>query len=386
MHQLIFYPDYRRANPYQSLLYQHVDAAFAVSPGSIGEARAQLSLQGRREREVIFHLHWEDAPLRAIKDVQEAERAARRFATELDRFVNAGGRLVWTKHNLRPHDFIHADLAEEISTLVAQYAEAIIVHSPAAIGAVADHYRLDRRRFGLQLHGNYRGHYPTVSRDVARKALGIASDSRCVLLFGRLTRYKGGDLLIQALNDLSETSLHLLVVGKQPFDRLEIPEGLRDRSTVIDRFVDDQEVAQAFAAADGVALPYREILTSGTLFLALGAERPVILPRLPTLLEAAQEEMAFSYQPGQKESLCQALKAFADADPGDLSMMGERGAAYAIDHDWHLAGRQLSDILHGILTRRPMASFGRIDPAEEQRQQEPDYLKPLTRPLLDAAE
>ncbi len=386
MHQLLFYPDYRRANPYQALLYQQIDPAFAICPGSIDDARHQLALQGRREREVIFHLHWEDAPLRAIKEPDEAERAARRFTTELDRFVDAGGRLIWTKHNLRPHDFIHADLAEEISAVVAQHAETIIVHSPAVINAVSDHYDLDRKRFALQIHGNYRRHYPAVARDPARKAMGIHPDCRCLLLFGRLTSYKGGDLLIQALSELDEPSLHLLVAGKQPFDRLEIPDNLRDRTTVIDRFVDDQEVAQVFAAADAVALPYREILTSGTLLLALGAERPVILPRLPTLLDAAQDEMAFSYRPGDAASLKAALSTFVGADSERLYAMGKRGAAYAISHDWHLAGRQLSDILHGLLARRPMAALGRIDAIEGQEEQEPSYLKPLTRPMLDAAE
>ena len=386
MHQLIFYPDYRRANPYQSLLYQNVDPAFTICSGSINDARDQLALQGRREREVIFHLHWEDAPLRAIKEPEEAERAARRFTTELDRFTDAGGRLVWTKHNLRPHDFIHADLAEEISSVVAQYAETIIVHAPAAINAVSDHYGLDRKRFALQIHGNYRRHYPAVARDSAREALGIHPERRCLLLFGRLTSYKGGDLLIQALSELDEPSLHLLVAGKQPFNRLEIPEKLRNRTTVIDRFVDDQEVAQLFAAADGIALPYREILTSGTLLLALGAERPVILPRLPTLLDAAQDEMAFSYRPGDGESLKMALRSFFHTDIEILRAMGHRGAAYAISHDWHLAGRQLSDIFHGLLARRPMVAFGRVEASEGQEQQEPDYLKSLTRPTLDAAE
>jgi glycosyltransferase involved in cell wall biosynthesis len=386
MHQLLFYPDYRRANPYQALLYQHVDPAFAISEGSIDDARHQLALQGRREREVIFHLHWEDAPLRAIKEPEEAERAARRFTTELDRFVDAGGRLIWTKHNLRPHDFVHADLAEEISAVVAQHAETIIVHSPAGINAVSNHYRLDRKRFTLQIHGNYRRHYPTVARDPARKALGLGPDRRCLLLFGRLTSYKGGDLLIQALSELNEPSLHLLVVGKQPFDRLEIPEALRDRTTVIDRFVDDQEVATMFAVADAVALPYREILTSGTLLLALGAERPVILPRLPTLLDAAQDEMAFSYRPGDHESLKAALGTFVEATDERLRAMGRQGADYAISHDWHLAGRQLSDVLHGLLARRPMAAFGRIETLEGREEHEPSYLKPLTRPMLDAAE
>ena len=284
MHELIFYPDYRRANPYQTLLYQHVDPAFSARSAAIEEARSVLGLKGRREREVVFHLHWEDSVLRAIKNADEAARAARGFVAELDRFVEAGGRLIWTKHNLRPHDFVHADLAEEIAAAVAAYAEAIIVHSPAAIHAVSEHYRIDRKRFSLQVHGHYRQHYPTIARAAARDRLGLDADRRCLLLFGRITAYKGGDLLIEALNDLNDPALHLLVVGKQPFDRLAMPARLRDRVTVIDRFVEDAEVADAFAAADAVALPYREILTSGTLFLAMGAERPVILPRLPTLL------------------------------------------------------------------------------------------------------
>ena len=194
MHQLIFYPDYRRANPYQTLLYSHVDPAFAVRSGTIEEARPLVGLKGRRDSEVVFHLHWEDSVLRSIKNANEAARAARLFTTELDRFVEAGGRLVWTKHNLRPHDFVHADLAEEISAVVAAHAEAIIVHSPAAIHAVSEHYRIDRKRFSLQVHGNYRKHYPAVARNRAREKLGL-DDRRCLLLFGRITAYKGGDLL-----------------------------------------------------------------------------------------------------------------------------------------------------------------------------------------------
>ena len=386
MHQLIFYPDYRRANPYQTLLYQHVDPAFAVSPGGIDEARPLLGLRGRREREVIFHLHWEDAPLRAIKDADEAAKAVRRFTTALDRFVEAGGRLIWTKHNLRPHDFVHADLAEEISAVVASLAEAVIAHSPAAIHAVSQHYGIESTRFSLQIHGNYRQHYPSIARAAARQRLGLDPDRRWLLLFGRITAYKGGDLLLQALDDLDDPSIHLLVVGKQPFERLDIPERLRERVRVIDRFVEDREVADAVAAADAVALPYREILTSGTLFLAMGAERPVILPRLPTLLDVASDDLAFSYRPGDVGSLTGALKGFADASDETLIAMGQRGLAHAAGHDWHLAGRQLSDIIHGLLARRPRGEFRRLPMAGDGDGRAPDYVSRLTNPLLDAAD
>ncbi|MEZ5932627.1 MAG: glycosyltransferase [Alphaproteobacteria bacterium] len=385
MPQLIFYPDYRRANPYQSLLYAHVDPVFAVCAGTIDEARPLLGLKGRRERDVVFHLHWEDAPLRAIKDPAEALAAARRFTSALRGFVESGGRLIWTKHNLRPHDFVHADLAEEITAVVAEHAETIIVHTPAAIHAVAEHYRLDRKRFSLQVHGHYRQQYPVVSRAAARARLGLDERRRYVLLFGRLTGYKGGDLLLQALSDLDDPSLHLLVVGKQPFDQLAIPERLAGRVTVISRFVEDAEVADVFAAADVVALPYREILTSGTLFLALGAERPVILPRLPTLIEAANDAIAFSYRPGDAESLTAALRNVAAVSDDTLAAMGRRAAEIALCHDWHLAGRQLSDIMHGLLARRAQATFGRLQ-ASADREEEPAYLGRLTRPFLDAAE
>lgn len=386
MHHLIFYPDYRAANPYQTLLYQHVDPAFAVSSGTIEQANARLALKGRRTNEVLFHLHWEDAAIRSIKDPDEAKQAAKRFTAGLVRFVEAGGRLIWTKHNLRPHDFAHADLAEEISAVVAAHAEAIIVHSPAAILAVSEHYGIDRKRFSLQIHGNYRTHYPTIARPSARKRLGLDAGQRCLLLFGRLTAYKGGDLLLQALNGLDEPGLHLLVVGKQPFDRLDIPHRLEDRVTVIDRFVEDREVGEVFAAADAVALPYREILTSGTLFLATGAERPIIVPRLPTLLDVANEDMAFSYRPGDLASLIEALQDFSSTSDDELATMGRRAADHAITHDWHLAGRQFCDIVHGLRARRPHGAFGRLEATDQRRAKEPDYLARLTKPAFDAAD
>lgn len=386
MNQLLFYPDYRRANPYQTLLYKHIDPAFAVRPGTIEEARSLVGLKGRRDSEVVFHLHWEDSVLRSIKDVKEAARAARLFTTELDRFVESGGRLIWTKHNLRPHDFVHADLAEEISAVIASYAEAIIVHAPTAIHAVSEHYSIDQKRFSLQVHGNYRKHYPAMARSRARERLGLDDDRRHLLLFGRITAYKGGDLLIQALNELDDPSLHLLVVGKQPFDPLDVPERMRNRVTVIDRFVEDHEVAEVFSAVDGVALPYQEILTSGTLFLAMGAERPVILPRLPTLLDVANEEMAFSYRPDDAPSLVEAIRAFARASDDTLSAMGQKAAIYAISHDWRLAGRQLSDIVHGLLARRNRRDFGRLPASDPQQVAAPGYVARLTNPMLDAAD
>lgn len=355
MHALIFYPDYRAANPYQVLLYEHVDPVVLIEAGDIGSALRHLRSSGSGSRRVLFHLHWEDAILRAANDADSARQLAQAFLRDCETFLDEGGLLIWTKHNLGPHDFEHADLSEQLSAALGQLADVIIAHSPAAAKAVADFYHIGVERFALQLHGNYQTVYTPTTRQVARRALGIDYDRRCVLLFGRITPYKGASELIDALARLHDPRLHLLLAGKQPMMSPEIPDSLSDRITIINRALTDAEVSSVFGACDGVALPYREILTSGTLLLALGYNRPVIVPRLPTILEVASDQVAFLYDPGDREGLARALTELAGAPAEQLWTMGRQAGRIAAAYDWRLAGRQLSDTIHGLLARRPLA-------------------------------
>jgi glycosyltransferase involved in cell wall biosynthesis len=355
MHSLIFYPDYRAANPYQTLLYEHVDPVVLIGPGDIGTALGRLRSNGSRAQRILFHLHWEDAILRAVKDTGSAPHLAQAFLRDLESFVDEGGLLFWTKHNLGPHDFEHADLSEQLSAAIGQLADVVIAHSPAAAKAVADLYRIGLEHVALQLHGNYRTVYAPTARQVARRALGIDDGRRCVLLFGRIMPYKGASELIDALARLADPRLHLLLAGKQPLTPPEIPDSLANRVTMIDRALTDAEVSTVFAACDGVALPYRQILTSGTLLLALGYNRPVIVPRLSTLMEVASDQVAFVYDPADREGLARALTELAAAPIEQLRTMGRHAGQIAAGYDWRLAGRQLSDIIHGLLARRILA-------------------------------
>ena len=85
---------------------------------------------------------------------------------------------------------------------------------------------------------------------------------------------------------------------------------------LIPHFVDDGIVQYVLRAADYVVLPYKRILTSGAVALALGFGRPVIIPDLPTLLEGVQ--------PG-REAL-----VFRTGDHGDLV----RAMLEACEHNW----------------------------------------------------
>lgn len=54
----------------------------------------------------------------------------------------------------------------------------------------------------------------------AKKQLGIPSNKRLICLAGRITRWKGQDLLVDALHQLQDPSLHAIIVGRvdsQPY-------------------------------------------------------------------------------------------------------------------------------------------------------------------------
>ena len=92
-HALVFFPDYRAANPYQTLLHGHAGRELYPRFGSIADALALQRHAGVDSR-VIFHLHWEDAVYRNESGEPAAWQAAQRFVGELETFLDGGGQLI----------------------------------------------------------------------------------------------------------------------------------------------------------------------------------------------------------------------------------------------------------------------------------------------------
>jgi hypothetical protein len=96
-HELLFFPDYRAANPYQQLLYDHAGGWLHPRPAPVAEALQLLRQKGLDER-VILHLHWEDAVYRTSRRARGLAGGAG-VPGRSGAFINAGGRLLWTLHN-----------------------------------------------------------------------------------------------------------------------------------------------------------------------------------------------------------------------------------------------------------------------------------------------
>ncbi len=394
-HALVFYPDYRAANPYQTLLYDHAGRDLYPRCGSIADAIALQRHAGVGSR-VIFHLHWEDAVYRNESDEAAAWRAAQRFLGELETFLDSGGQLVWTLHNEAPHDGRYLAVHGQLCAKLALLADVVHVHSQAAAGFARGHLGIDPGRLALIPHGNYVSLYPRLGHPVAvsRAALGLGAARRVLLLFGRLGRYKGGADLLDVIAQIADPGLWLVIAGKQidPLSGLlaTLPAAVRDRIVMLDRFVPDPELPRLFHASDMVVLPYRASLTSGSALLALSQGRPVLAPALPALAELlADGTDALLYRPATPDGLRTALHRFLTLDPEHLSSMQQAARAKAELLDWRSSGLLLDGVYARLLaTLRPQRAPMAADDPRVGTESEPmsaSTVLPLRAVAADAA-
>lgn len=385
-HGLTFFPDYRIANPYQRLLYEHAGRELHPQPGTIVQALVRQQ-QAPADR-VIFHLHWEDAAYRNEPSEAAAWPAAQRFLDDLELFLDRGGHLVWTVHNEAPHDGRYLAIHQALCGKLRLLADIVHVHSWAAASFARRELGIEPGRLALIPHGNFRPLYAAIGHPVgqSREALGLDEARRVLLLFGRLGDYKGAAELIDAFAATPDPGFWLLIAGKQVDSfagaLAALPPDARRRVVVRDGFVPDEDVPRLFHAADMVALPYRASLTSGTALLALSLDRPVIAPSLPSLAELLVDGAdALLYEPTSPDSLRSALQRFLALEPAALATMQGAARAKATLHDWRQSGLLWNGVYAALLAAlRPQR---RLAPATTSTPVATTDLVPATTKVLE---
>ncbi|WFR65949.1 glycosyltransferase [Curtobacterium flaccumfaciens] len=234
-------------------------------------------------------MHW-TAPIVQRTDDDLASAAARldRFRSAVDAARSRGARLVWTIHNVLPHDARHLELELELNRYLAATADAVHVMNSATASAVSPYYSLDTSRVVHIPHPSYQGVYPgSVTHSEARASLGLRDDDRTVLAFGQMRPYKGLDVLVDAVRRLAPADRPVLLLAGRTTDedRASIDALLGDdvRAVREHDHVDDIDVQRWFRAADVAVFPYRRVLNSGSLHLAASFGVPSVLPDEPHL-------------------------------------------------------------------------------------------------------
>ena len=275
----------------------------------------------------LFHVHWPEYLLRHPSRPRALFKRLGMCALLL-RLWATGTPVVRTLHNLQPHEdggWMERLLLRGLDRLTTRRIR---------INAAGDD---DREAADTILHGHYRDWF--AARRVPATVPGR------VLYFGLIRPYKGVESLLDAFRALPGSALDgiaptLRVVGNPATEAMRATvQSACDadpRIGALLRYVDDDVLAREIGEAQLVVLPYRQMLNSGALLLALSLSRPVLVP-----WSEANARLADEVGPGwvrlyrdalDADTLADALHALQAAPPQGVPDLSRR--------DWPALGRQ----------------------------------------------
>jgi len=335
---LPFYDD----NSYQTLLMDaQRELGHEVLEGGGGGNFLGVAL--REWRADIIHFHWLHPYLLRESAVGSVLRASR-FMIEVALLRARGAKVAWTVHNLVNHAGQHAGIERWFSCLFAKLADACFVHSHAAGESAAERFGIPASKLHVIPHGNYIGCYPNeISREAARGILKLPSAAKVFLFLGRIEPYKGVFDLIDAFVGMPGDS-HLVIAGKvvNPELLAELEMRCRDHPRIHfePRRIPDQELQVFYNAADIVVFPFRQILTSGSLVLAMSFGKAVVAPLVSSLEEILPPAGVKWFVPTDPGSLSDALSEWIDSDP---EIAGALNLTQASVWEWKEIGAKVID-------------------------------------------
>jgi glycosyltransferase involved in cell wall biosynthesis len=192
---------------------------------------------------------------------------------------NGYSKLICIADNVIPHETRPGD------TLFTRY----FMKAPDAFIVMSEKVKKDLALFTKKpviqvVHPLYDNFGDAVPKTEARRHLGLPESEKIILFFGFIRRYKGLDMLLEAMKDgrIQRSGIKLLVAGEFYGDRKEYDE-LIEKNAIAPQlilrtdFIPDTEVRYYLSAADFVIQPYRDATQSGVTPLAYHFEKPMLV-------------------------------------------------------------------------------------------------------------
>lgn len=225
------------------------------------------------------------------------------------------GELALVVHNVLPHNEPSRS-KRWAYRFIYRIPHALLAHTRATQTDLQRNFGIPPQRMLLVPHGLNDAVKPLpISTAEAKSAIGLTPAQATVLFFGRVSHYKGADLLLDALAHCPEQ--HLLMIGKSGADphsaevRGRMPELVAaGRATWVDDYVDDDTVERYFAAADVTVLPYRLIDQSGVLLLSLTLGVPVLVTPVGGFSDVVSSANSRPIHEASAQGVRRALAAF----------------------------------------------------------------------------
>ncbi|HSR38720.1 MAG TPA: glycosyltransferase, partial [Phnomibacter sp.] len=229
---------------------------------------------------------------------------------------NKHTRIVCIADNIKPHESRPGD-----GWFTRYFVKAVDHFVVMSKQVLEDLRSFTSRPASLVAHPLYDNFGEQVPQPQARQWLqqhyqmALQPTDKVLLFFGLIRQYKGLDLLLQAMQQVTDPSIKLLIAGEY-YDEPAKYESLLQHPAVKDRvlphttFVANDDVKYFVGAADCVVQPYRHATQSGVTPVAYHFEIPMIVTNVGGLPEMVPHQKAGLVCEPDPASIAQAINAY----------------------------------------------------------------------------
>lgn len=260
----------------------------------------------------IFNIMEYHSPFASSDALKQITRFGRRFAN-LWMTKRMGLKLFWTLYNDPKGDYSSEKLEMIGRKMMFRQADRIICPSRATARLLRERYPdLPEHKVAHIPHHNFGDYYPKmVERRIARRHLGITCRGRVYVCFGGIHPYKGISDIIPLFGRHPMKDHTLLVAGTPSNENYaDTIRGLCERYDNVHAFIKNiarDEVQYYLQAADIFVMPYKDVLNSGSLMLAMRFGKPLVAPRVGSIPEVVNQVCAVLFEQAGSHELKKAL-------------------------------------------------------------------------------
>ncbi len=231
--------------------------------------------------------------------------------------LNKFTKIICIADNIKPHEKRFGDVL-----FTKYFIKPIHAFITMSNKVLVDLKQISTKPSKQLLHPLYDNFGEIISKQKARENLHLNPDEPIILFFGFIRKYKGLDLLLEAMALLQTEennskfkiqNLKLLVAGefyenRKFYDNLITELKIAESLILKTEFIQDREVKNYLCACDFVIQPYRNATQSGVTPLAYHFEKPMLVTNVGGLPDLVPDKKVGLIAEPNAESIAEKIK------------------------------------------------------------------------------
>lgn len=200
----------------------------------------------------------------------------------------SNAKLIAICHNIVPHEAMFYD--KILTKYFTNSIDGFVCLAKSVLNDLTAFPKTDKKIFTP--HPLYDIFGDRVPQQDAIKHLGLQNDKKHLLFFGLVRKYKGLDLLLEAMgtDKLKKNDIKLIVAGEfyddpEYYKTIIAKYDIADNIIIHNKFIANEEVKYYFSACDIVTQTYHTATQSGISQIAYSFDKPILTTNVGGLAE-----------------------------------------------------------------------------------------------------